>query len=209
MSSIEAVIFDYGGVLSTRQVEEEKAKMEELAGANPEDFWQAYWRHRPEYDCGLPGKLYWQKVLSSCGVSLAGPVIGQLITHDIRSWTKLNEEMLVLVEKIKNSGLKVGLISNMPPEVLAYMKANFSWLQNKLFDATVFSCEIQICKPDPAVYLKGVRDLGLKPEECLFVDDSMVNIKGAQEAGLKTIHYTAYDQFLEEMTAVFNSSYVV
>ena len=57
MSSIEAVIFDYGGVLSTRQVEEEKAKMEELAGANPEDFWQAYWRHRPEYDCGLPGNF--------------------------------------------------------------------------------------------------------------------------------------------------------
>lgn len=209
MSSIEAVIFDYGGVISTLQVKEETAKMEELAGTNPEDFWKTYWRYRPEYDCGLPGKVYWRKVLSSCGVSLDEALIEQLITHDIRSWTTLDREMLALVEKIKNSGLKLGLISNMPPDVLDYMKENFTWLQNKLFDTMIFSCEIQLCKPDPAVYLKCVRDLGLNPEECLFVDDLMVNIKGAQDVGLKAIHYTTYDRFLEEIAVVFNSSYLV
>ena len=209
MASIEAVIFDYGCVISTRQVKEEVAKMEELAGANPEELWKTYWRYRSEYDCGLPGKEYWGKVLSFCRVSVDEALIEQLITHDIRSWTVLNRRMLVLIEKIKNSGLKLGLISNMPPDVLNYMKKNFTWLQNRLFNTMIFSCEIRLCKPNPAVFVKCIRDLGLTPEECLFVDDSKVNIQGARDVGLKTIHYTTYNKFLEEIAVVFNSSYVV
>lgn len=46
-------------------------------------------------------------------------------------------------------------------------------------------------KDNPAAYIKICSLLDLKPEEVLFIDDSMVNIKAAEEAGLMVMQYTS------------------
>jgi epoxide hydrolase-like predicted phosphatase len=58
-----------------------------------------------------------------------------------------------------------------------------------IFDAFVSSAREGIRKPDPAIYLRTAQRLGVRPEACLFMDDSELNIRGAQDVGMQTIHW--------------------
>lgn len=54
------------------------------------------------------------------------------------------------------------------------------------FDKVYFSHELQLRKPDPAIYAHVLKDNNLKPEETLFIDDRYENIKAAEALGIKT-----------------------
>src|SRR5690349_8680364 len=59
---------------------------------------------------------------------------------------------------------------------------------NKLFVKAYYSHEIGLRKPYPESYLYILNEQNLKPEETLFVDDTIKNIEGAKQVGLKTVH---------------------
>ncbi|WP_420868319.1 HAD family hydrolase [Aestuariivivens sediminis] len=63
---------------------------------------------------------------------------------------------------------------------------NFSF--NNLFKKAYYSFEIGIRKPDKEVFGYVLTDSNLNPEETLFVDDSLENLKAAQSMGIKTYH---------------------
>lgn len=57
-----------------------------------------------------------------------------------------------------------------------------------LFDVMVFSSEIGSVKPSPRPFLKAIDMLSVRPEECVFVGDSVRrDIRGAKAAGLSTV----------------------
>lgn len=58
---------------------------------------------------------------------------------------------------------------------------------NNLFDFAFYSHEIGHRKPDSSAFEFVLNQFGMKPEETLFVDDSIKNIEGAKSAGLHTI----------------------
>lgn len=189
MGEIKAVLFDYGGVLSTAQVKAERAAMAALLKVDATIFSNYYYQYRPEYDVGLPAEEYWQKVCVACRIGYDQEIVPKLIRHDCKSWTVLNQEVFEWVKALKKGGYKLGIISNMPEEILAYMKERFSWLHNQLFDTILFSCELKICKPDPAIYQQCLDNLRLRPAECLFIDDSELNLQAAAALGLKVFHF--------------------
>jgi putative hydrolase of the HAD superfamily len=55
------------------------------------------------------------------------------------------------------------------------------------FDAFISSAIEGIKKPDAEIYLLSAEKLGVKPNECLFMDDSYKNIEGARQAGMTTL----------------------
>jgi putative hydrolase of the HAD superfamily len=57
----------------------------------------------------------------------------------------------------------------------------------ELFDAWVISGEVGIRKPDPAIYELAAERLGLRPEQCVFVDDLPGNLKPARAIGMATV----------------------
>lgn len=56
------------------------------------------------------------------------------------------------------------------------------------FDRCYFSYKIGLTKPDEQIFLYVMKDTGVEPEECLFIDDGKKNIENAKEMGFKT-HY--------------------
>jgi putative hydrolase of the HAD superfamily len=94
------LILDYGNVLSHPQREDWFEATAAQVGAPRNDFRDAYWQHRQQYDAGLPAAEYWRRVLETLGKSSEalehGPAINQLIEADVASWTKYREEMWVL-----------------------------------------------------------------------------------------------------------------
>jgi len=62
-----------------------------------------------------------------------------------------------------------------------------------LFEKMFLSYEIGIHKPDAGIYSYVLRDAGLDPSECLFIDDSLPNINAAAMQGIAGIHITDHD----------------
>jgi HAD superfamily hydrolase (TIGR01509 family) len=56
-----------------------------------------------------------------------------------------------------------------------------------LFDDIVCSAEVGMAKPEPAVFHLACQRLGLRPAECVFVDDYEPNVKAADEIGMKVV----------------------
>jgi putative hydrolase of the HAD superfamily len=57
-----------------------------------------------------------------------------------------------------------------------------------VFDATVFSCEVRLTKPDPRIYELCCRGLGVEAAECLFVGDGANDeLPGAERVGMTAV----------------------
>ena len=54
-----------------------------------------------------------------------------------------------------------------------------------LFDHVFVSHEVHLAKPDPAIYHHTVRVIGRPTEQCLFIDDALLNVEAAQREGLQ------------------------
>ncbi|MBR9680299.1 MAG: HAD family phosphatase [Candidatus Altiarchaeota archaeon] len=57
----------------------------------------------------------------------------------------------------------------------------------EFFTATVPGDEVSKGKPDPEIFLKAAKLLGVKPEDCIVIEDGKSGLKGAKKAGMKTI----------------------
>ena len=84
--------------------------------------------------------------------------------------------MLELVRRLKNHGYCVYYLSNIPQDVLELLTERGVLAQ---FDGGVASCEVQVNKPDPQIYRTFLRKFALRPEECVFIDDTPINVEGA------------------------------
>lgn len=68
-----------------------------------------------------------------------------------------------------------------------------------LFERMFLSSEMGLMKPDPAIYERVLQEADLKPEETLFVDDSLDNILAAGSLGIQTIHLEPLGMLVEKM----------
>lgn len=102
-----------------------------------------------------------------------------------------------IIEKLKKKGYKLGLVSVHSKEWIDYCEKKFDY--HKLFDSVLYSFEIGICKPDKKIYEKILQEMQVKPTECLFIDDSLINIRYAKELGMNAIQFKNSSQLIEEL----------
>ena len=100
----------------------------------------------------------------------------------------IRPEALAAIETVRNAGLKLAILSN---ELDLFYGAAF---REKLpflkdFDAIVDATYTGILKPDPRAYRQCLDELRLPAANCVFVDDQLRNITGAQAIGMQTIHF--------------------
>jgi putative hydrolase of the HAD superfamily len=112
-------------------------------------------------------------------------------------WMNLNPAMLAWLPKIKQAGLRLGVLSNMPAGVLEFMLPAFPWLAQ--FDHLTWSCELGLVKPDPAIYQHTVRKLGVSPGKALFIDNLEKNTTGAEAAGLQAALFQNVEQLQADL----------
>ena len=195
---LQAVIFDYGEVLSGPPDPHAHAQLLAISGVPEEAFEKSYWAHRLDYDADiLNDQTFWQTVARECGTRFTPVQIGQLIEQDALMWMNLNPAMLEWIPKIKQAGFKLGILSNMPAGVLHYMLPRFPWLAQ--FDHLTWSCELGLVKPDPAIYLHTVRKLAVEPDQALFIDNLNKNIVGAEAAGLHAALFENVEQLQRDL----------
>ncbi len=196
---LQAVIFDYGEVLSGPPDQQAHRNLLAIAGVEEEAFEKAYWAHRLDYDADiLNAQTYWQTVARDTGVRFTPKQIEQLTEQDAIMWMNLNPAMLAWIPRIKQAGFRLGILSNMGDGVLDYLRPRFSWLNQ--FDWLTWSCELGVVKPDPAIYLHTVKKLNVSPERTLFIDNLQKNIDGAEAIGLHAALFENVEQLQADLT---------
>ena len=197
---LRAVVFDYGMVLTGPPDPEAHAALLRITGLPPARFESLYWADRPAYDEGqLTGFAFWQKLVRDVGLALPPDRIEELNQWDARMWTTENPAMLAWQLALKQRGLLTAILSNMGDNVLACVEREFDWIHR--FDALLWSFQLHMVKPDPAIYLRALQELGVQPAEALFLDDKRINVEAAAALGLQAIQFSTVERLRADLTA--------
>jgi putative hydrolase of the HAD superfamily len=187
-------------VLTGPQDPEAHAALQRITGLPLARFETLYWTDRPAYDEGkLTGIAFWQKFLRDLGLPVNPAMVEELNLWDARMWTTQNPVMLAWQLALKQHGLLTAILSNMGDNVLDNMKRTFDWLPR--FDVLVWSYQLHMIKPDPAIYRYLLKELGTRPEETLFIDDRLVNVEAAQSLGIKALEFTTVERLRADLVA--------
>ncbi|MGI6689122.1 MAG: HAD family hydrolase [Christensenellales bacterium] len=88
--------------------------------------------------------------------------------------------------RAKEAGLKLYLLSNASKRFPGVLSSQPFYPR---FDGMMVSAHEKMTKPDPRIYRLLCRRFSLVPQECLFVDDMAVNVKGAEQVGMAAVHF--------------------
>ena len=94
-------------------------------------------------------------------------------------------DALQVLGELRRRGYKVGLITDCSVELpVVWETTEFSGL----FDSTVFSCCTGTHKPDPQIYLRACVELGVAPQQCVYVGDGgSRELSGAKAVGMHSV----------------------
>lgn len=122
-------------------------------------------------------------------------LFGVLAGSGFRSY--VNHELVAYVQQELKPSYKLGLLSNTSRSTIASKSLGVD--VDVLFDAVVLSAETGMSKPDPEMYSLACEQLGIQPNEAIFVDDISYNLEPAKRLGMGTIRYIDFDVFKEEL----------
>jgi putative hydrolase of the HAD superfamily len=200
---IKGVIFDYGRVLAWTQHQEPRAAWERRLGLEPgaltrvvhnEHSWIAAQHGTITIDA------HWQTV----GLALRlAPAETSALRAAFYAGDVLNVELVACIERLRASGLRVGLLSNFSAD-LRTMLAQQDLLRR--FDAVAISAEIGVMKPEATAYHAVLAMLGLKAHTCIFIDDVSANVTAAQALGIHGILFEDNASCLVALTRLLGTS---
>jgi putative hydrolase of the HAD superfamily len=199
--AVQAVILDYGEVLCLLPAPDAIARMARIFNIDPGFFLPIYTQSRGPYDRGdLLPEEYWHAFGSQAGVTLSADVIEDLRRWDVEMWSRTNDPMILWLENLSFAGLKTAILSNMPVDMIAHVRRNFSWMKH--FDHQIFSADVRRIKPEPAVYEYSLDVLKVPASEVLFIDDREANVEQARAAGMRGIRFQSVNQLREDLHAL-------
>lgn len=107
-------------------------------------------------------------------------------------------DSVALLNDLKARGTPIYAITNFNQETFARCRQLHPFLDD--FAGIVVSGEVKLLKPDPAIYLRLLRDHGLNAADCVFIDDVEINVHGAERVGMHAIHYRDPAQLRQALT---------
>jgi putative hydrolase of the HAD superfamily len=181
------VVFDYGEVISLEPSEHDRAELLSIAGVSADRFWPRYWAYRDELDAGtLTVVGYWARIAADLGADWRPSQVQQLWAADFRGWISVEPATVDVLSDLRDGGTRLALLSN----------AGFDFVSvfthspvGSLFERIFVSAELDYLKPDPSVYLTVCSELGITPQQMVFVDNRSVNTDAAAALGITTHHF--------------------
>jgi putative hydrolase of the HAD superfamily len=197
LSSIEAVIFDFGGVLCEHPSEDRYAEIARFLKVDPLEFTRVFWQHRIPYDAGLEEAEYWSTVVDQLGLPWDDRQLPKLVKYEIELWNQLDRRVFDYSEFLQGRGYSTGILSNLPRPLGEFLLATPGFMDP--FDHHTFSYKLGVVKPAAAIYKHSIEGLGVAPEQALFLDDREENVEGARAAGLQAELYSGWEDLSESI----------
>ena len=201
VAMVQAVIFDFGGVLAEEGFKEGLKAIGNENGLDPDTFFMIVNElvYQTGYVTGITDEVhFWNAVREKTGITRSDKRLGEEILKKFI----LRPDMLKCVERIKSLNVVTAILSDQT-----------NWLDEinqrtpfyHYFDYIFNSFKLKKSKKDASVFRDVCSVMGFKPEEVLFVDDNRENIKRALNECLKVIHFIDRDSFEKEFFTVKES----
>jgi FMN phosphatase YigB (HAD superfamily) len=191
---IEAVLFDWGGVLIENPAPGLMAYCAKALDVSVEDYVRAHNAHGEAFQKGsIREEVFWRQV---CG-DLDRPLPRQtsLWGDAFRAVYRPRPEVFGLVRRLRERGCRTSLLSNTEAPAMEF----FFELGYDMFDALTFSCAEGVFKPQREVYEVAAKGLYVAPAQCVLLDDRLDFVEGARNAGMKGIVYESLPQAEREL----------
>ncbi|MDR7300364.1 HAD family hydrolase [Haloactinomyces albus] len=195
---INAVIFDYGGVLTTpgrtaiaAWTQAERIKPDTFSATLKDWLSRRAAPGNPLHrlETGeMPVEEFNRILADRLRTEDGRPVEPEGLLARLFSFMRSDPMMLRLVEELQGLGVPTGLLSNS-------WGNNYPWQElDGLFDEVVVSGDVGRRKPDPEIYRLALERLALPAEQAVFVDDGVPNIEAARLLGMHTVLHENAEQ---------------
>jgi putative hydrolase of the HAD superfamily len=204
--AIEAVICDFGGVLTTPLIQSFMAFQDrtgistELLGKGMQAATEANGGENPLFEMER-GEISEVAFLDRLTDSLE-PLLGH--RPEMHRFKEIyfealdpNPAMIELMRELKAAGYRMAMLTNNVREWEPLWRSMLP--VDEIFETVVDSGFVGCRKPEAEIYALTLERIGLPAESCLFVDDIEVNCKGAERAGIRSIHFQDNDQAISEI----------
>jgi putative hydrolase of the HAD superfamily len=196
--SIKVVVFDYGGVICLMPSPEMRSELVRLSGLSADVLWELDRKYRGEWDRGTyDGIGHYRRILAKAGVSLNDDSLARIVRADIDSWKHMDPATLQLMRDIKASGLRLGILSNIPRDFPRESVPVFAEA-----DVAVYSCDLGIIKPEAGIYEKLREKAGCSYEDIVFFDDKVDNVNKARELGIQAFLWEGAEQARKQVSGM-------
>ncbi len=194
MKKIEAVIFDWGGVLIDNPAPGLMRYCAKALGTDEVKYTKAFNICLEDFQTGrISEQQFWKNMTNHLNVAM--PKAASLWGEALQAVYTPRPELFALVGELRKAGCKAAILSNTEkPAIELFGRQIYD-----VFDVKVFSCIEGLQKPDRAIYELMLERLGMPAEQTLFIDDVQGNIDGARQIGLKTILFRDIGQLKKEL----------
>ncbi|HEX6154302.1 MAG TPA: HAD family phosphatase [Solirubrobacterales bacterium] len=207
MAEIEAIVSDFGGVLTTPLLAA-FAAFQDDSGISPENLGKAM-RVGLAEDEEIPlFRLERGEISEDEFIEGLEDGLEQILGHRPhlqhfrqKFWGALhpNEPMIELMRELKASGLKMAMLTNNVREWEPLWRAMLP--VDEIFEEIVDSAFVGCRKPEARIYELTLERIEMPAEACLFIDDLAPNIEGAEAAGMRAVHFRDNEQAIAEIRA--------
>ncbi len=209
-SGIEAIVSDFGGVLTTPLVQSFMAFQNET-GISTEDLGKAM-QAIAESDGENPlFVLERGEITEAAFLDKLADALEPLLGHrpHMHRFKEIyfdaldpNPPMIELMRELKAAGYRMAMLTNNVREWEPLWRSMLP--VDEIFETVVDSAFVGCRKPEPKIYELTLERIGLPAESCLFVDDIAPNCEGARAVGMSAVHFRDNEQAIDEIRAALD-----
>jgi putative hydrolase of the HAD superfamily len=205
--AVEAVVSDFGGVLTT-PLFEAFAKIQAEFGIEAKDLGAAM-QLVAERDGENPlfplerGEVSEDAFLAKLGAALEELLGRETHVHRFRealfAGLDPNPPMIELMRELRGRGLRMAMLTNNVREWEPLWRSMLP--VDEIFEEVVDSGFVGHRKPEPRIYELTIERIGVPAERCLMVDDLEANVRGAEAVGMRAVHFQDNEQAIAAIRA--------
>lgn len=191
---IEAIIFDCGGVFLNHVPELREKDIADAFNISTGIVRSVVRKFIPDLQTGkIDEKEFWLRFANELGQDLPKDYetlwSRAMINHGI-----VKNDVYGLASTLKMKKYKIAMLSNTEPSHAVHLRKLFP---EKYFDAYVLSCEVGVRKPGSDIYMLTLQELGVNPENAVFVDDTVEMAEIARRLNINAHRFTTYEKLVE------------
>ncbi|MCX6707750.1 MAG: HAD family phosphatase [Candidatus Woesearchaeota archaeon] len=195
--AINTVIFDWGGVLIDDPTHAFISYCAEKLGVSEKDLYREHMKIEPLVQSGkMKEKEHWKRICRRLNVPKSR-IPNASVWYQALSRSYHEKETVSFAKALKKKGYKLGFLSNAESAGVRWFndhRKNYSF-----FDARIFSVDVKTVKPKKKIYQMMLKRLKARPEESVFIDDRIRNVKGGEDAGIRSILFKSSSQLKKDL----------
>jgi epoxide hydrolase-like predicted phosphatase len=196
---VKAVVFDWGGVMEAlpdhTTVDEWERRLALSPGTLPAVMWRSEtWR---QLSVGaITNEEYAQHIAH--GLNLPSVETAKSFLNEFWAQDRFNREVAAAARALRGR-YRTALLTNNFPGAEQVIRDNLGFDVQAEFDVCINSAQVGLRKPDPAIFRLTLDQLGVEPQQTIFLDDILRNVDSARELGIHTLQFVDPATSLREL----------